>query len=82
MLKCDELANPQSCLNRAHLTERIFVLLARDICAPATVRFWVDERIRRGRNTLRDPQIQDALRLATMMEQTREDHHTIKEGSD
>jgi hypothetical protein len=70
MKKSEELANPQSCLNRAADDELIFVLLAHDRASAATVRAWVGERLRMGKNVLGDPQIQSALRWAAMVEAT------------
>lgn len=37
MKKLDELANPKSCMNRAHDNEMTFVLLGRDLMAPAVI---------------------------------------------
>jgi len=71
MLKQDELTNPNSCLQKARLDERLFVLLARDVTAPATIRFWCQERTRLGKNTIDDPQIQEALDCARLMELER-----------
>ena len=68
MLKRDELANPDSCLNRAREDELVFVLLARDPAAPETIRAWVKERIRLGKNERQDMQIQEALKLAREMD--------------
>ena len=68
MMKRDELANPQSCLNRAHDDEMLFVLLARDVAAPLAIVTWVAERLRRGKNTKHDRQIQEALACARYME--------------
>jgi hypothetical protein len=60
MLKCDEIADPNSCLNKAKDDERIFVLLARDPAAPAAIRAWIGERLRTGKNQLNDPKILEA----------------------
>jgi len=68
MIKMDELANSNSCLNRAKDDETIFVLLARDIAAPIAIRAWVAARIRHGKNKLEDDQMQTALADATKME--------------
>lgn len=68
MLKALELQNPDSCLNRARDDEWLFVLLGRDIAAPATIRFWVSERIRLGKNVSTDLQIQEAINCAEAME--------------
>ena len=60
MRKRDELAFPDSCLNKARDDEWIFVLLERDPAAAATVRFWIEERIRLGKNERHDPKLQEA----------------------
>ena len=71
MIKREELTNPKSCMSRAKDDEMTFVLLGRDAAAPATIRFWVDERIRLGKNCLMDPQIVEALECAASMERAR-----------
>lgn len=68
MRKHDELNDPKSCLNRARPDEMIFTLLGRDKAAPATIRFWIEERLRLGENWEDDSQIIDARRCAMMME--------------
>lgn len=68
MRKRDELAASGSCLNRAHPLEMIFTLRGIDESAPAAVRAWVDDRIRRGKNAASDPQIVEALACAETME--------------
>lgn len=40
MMKKDELANPNSCLNRAADNEPVFVFRAQDVFAAATIREW------------------------------------------
>lgn len=40
MLKRDELADPNSCLNKAADNEPIFVLRAQDISSPVLVDLW------------------------------------------
>lgn len=72
MIKKNELEDPSSCLNKANLGERVFVLLARDEAAPAAIRFWAEERIRLNKNTEFDPQIVEALECALKMEQERQ----------
>ena len=71
MLKIDEIADPKSCLNIAKDSERVFVLLGRDIAAPDTIRFWCSERIRLGKNLTTDAQITEALECASLMEKER-----------
>jgi hypothetical protein len=68
MRKAEELKNPNSCMNRAFLTEMTFILLARDIAAPATIREWCRLRCLHGKNTAKDEQIQEALACADAME--------------
>lgn len=68
MLKALELDSKDSCFNRAKDNEWLFVLLGRDIAAPATIRFWITERIRLGKNSREDSQIQEAIRCANAME--------------
>lgn len=72
MRKRDELSNPRSCLNRARDDEWLFVLLGRDVTAPATIRFWISERLRLEKNRSDDPQINDAAACAVRMEQERD----------
>lgn len=64
MLKRDELTNPDSCLNRAREDEHLFVLLGRDPAMPATIRHWIDQRLRLNKNGPDDPQIAEAEALA------------------
>ncbi len=72
MRKDKELNDPKSCLNKANFDEELFVLLARDPAAGATIRDWCDRRIILGKNKPSDPQIQDALDCANRMEAQRE----------
>jgi hypothetical protein len=71
MRKRDELTDPKSCMSRARDDEMTFTLLARDAAAPATIRFWIAERVRLGKNTPGDPQIVEALECARVMEAER-----------
>ena len=71
MRKQFELADPTSCLNKAKDNEMVFVLLGRDVCAAETIRDWCQRRILRGKNKLEDPQIQEALSAASIMERER-----------
>lgn len=72
MKKLDELANPKSCMNRAHDNEMTFVLLGRDLMAPAVIREWCRLRCLHGKNSPKDPQITEALECAKKMEANRE----------
>lgn len=71
MLKRDEENDHDSCLSKARPDERIFVLLARDLAAPAAIRAWVAERLRLGTNKPFDQQIVEALTCADLMEVER-----------
>jgi hypothetical protein len=72
MKKLLELESVNSCLNRAKNDETVFVLLARDECAPLVIRTWCGLRVGMGKNKWEDEQIQDALRCAEAMELERE----------
>jgi hypothetical protein len=65
MTKAEELANPDSCLNKAADDEPIFVLRGRDALAAEVVRFWAtiaqDNNVPAGK-------VLDALTLADQME--------------
>jgi len=78
MKKHDELNDADSCLNKARDDERIFVLLSRDPAAPEAIRAWVAERVRLGKNTLKDPQIREALDCAARMEVERMDDEAAR----
>jgi len=56
------------CMAKAFDDEPTFVLLGRDIVAPAIVREWCRLRCLHGKNHAQDAQITEALKLAEMME--------------
>jgi hypothetical protein len=68
MRKLDEMEQVDSCLNCANVDEYVFVLLARDECAPVAIRAWIAERIRTGKNEPGDAQIIEAEYNAAAME--------------
>jgi hypothetical protein len=68
MRKKDEVSKSNSCMAHAHPEEMVFVLLGRDVAAPATIRAWVTERLQRGKNLATDTQIVEALECAETME--------------
>lgn len=68
MIKKDELSNPDSCMSRAKDDEMTFVLLARDVCAPAAIRAWINARIKAGKNKSNDEQIINAIACWKAME--------------
>ncbi len=75
MIKREELSDPRSCMSRARDDEMTFVLLGRDVTFAATVRFWVAERIRLGKNAPGPPQVQEALAAAARVEK---EHHPVR----
>ena len=81
MTKRDELTNPHSCMSKARDGEMTFVLLGRDVAAPAAIRAWIDERIRLGKNSSDDSQIREALECIDAMEIDREERTIMPGGS-
>lgn len=73
MIKRDELADPNSCLNKAADDEPIFVLRAQDRTAAVLVRRWADGAVRLG--TLSGEKYAEALAIADAMDRwpTRKD---------
>jgi hypothetical protein len=71
MRKQHELADQSSCLNRAQNNEFLFVLRGHDVAAPYTIRAWCQMRITMGKNKQDDPEIQEALAAANIMERER-----------
>jgi hypothetical protein len=68
MRKAKEISSPNSCWNRAHEKEMVFVLLGRDAAAPIAIRAWIVERVRLGINRFEDRQIVEAENVAKLME--------------
>lgn len=68
MTKADEIIRPSSCLNKAKLSERIFVLHEWDAAMPHTIRAWAVKRMELGKNQPGDAQITEALQLASDIE--------------
>lgn len=68
MRKKDETGRSHTCLASAHPDEMVFVLLGRDVAAPATIRAWVNERVRLRKNVATDDQIVEALACADTMQ--------------
>lgn len=60
MKKIDEIKNPNSCFNKAHNEELLFILLERDPASIVAVEAWIDARIRLGKNAADDAQIKEA----------------------
>lgn len=70
MIKKNEVSLPDSCLNKAHDHEMIFVLLQRDAATADTIRFWVQKRIALGKNNPADAQVVEALACADYCDHT------------
>jgi hypothetical protein len=68
-IKRDEIADPNSCLNRAADDEPIFVLRAKDMLAPKLVRDWAAKAVLDGHHE--DAKIKAAWRFADAMEAWR-----------
>lgn len=66
MRKKDELADPNSCINRSKDDEPVFVLCGRDRLAPAAVRSWADAAVAAGTPRAK---VHDAYALAQAMEE-------------
>lgn len=73
MKKSQELSDPNSCLNKAGDDELLFVLLARDEAAAATVEYWIDKRISLGKNEWDDPKITEARQWADTVRVSHEE---------
>ncbi len=69
MRKIDESCILDSCWSKARDSEILFILLARDETAPATIRFWISERIRLGKNRPGDAKLIEAEACAKAMEE-------------
>jgi hypothetical protein len=64
MLKRDEIANPNSCLNKAADDEPVFVLRGRDALAPEIVRDWANRAEANGASA---DKVDEARALADKM---------------
>ncbi len=71
MRKLTELTDRNSCLSKAGDGEMLFVLLGRDPAAPATIRAWIAERVRLGKNQPGDAKLVEAERCAATMRAER-----------
>jgi hypothetical protein len=69
--KRDELADPNSCLNKAADDEIVFVLRAHDDDTSETIRYWAGRRLLRGKNKLDDAKIREAIQCAEQIEAER-----------
>lgn len=77
MIKREELADPESCLNRSHDDEPLFVLRASDALAADTVRSWVAwSRLWKMHSIAT---IRGAERLADRMDEWRRRKHSFEE---
>lgn len=83
MKKIEELTNPDSCLNKADLSEPLFVLRANDPQAPALLRRWaVEYRERKEREGHWDARCQikweGAVTDAFKMEEWRKNKYAVR----
>lgn len=76
MIKRDELASPDSCINRAADDEPVFVLRAKDPTFGAVIREWIELRIAAGIDDRSDPKLTRAAALIALAEQWRRDNMT------
>lgn len=79
MKKRDELADPNSCMNKADNDEFVFVLRQKDPAIAATIRFWASERVRIGKNKADDPKILGALAEADEIDAKRSNHEQAQD---
>lgn len=68
MTKAENLADPNSCWNKARDDEHVFVLLERDAATPGTIRDWVRRRWDLRKNEPGDRQTTTALYEADEIE--------------
>lgn len=68
MKKRDELTNPNSCFNKAKDDDYIFVLIQKDITMADTIRQWVRLRVEAGKNQYIDAKVDEALKLANLID--------------
>lgn len=74
MIKHQEIAYPDSCLNKAEHDEPIFVLRAKDPAAIRTIEHWIAQRICSGFDKEEDPKIQTARQLIKEMDRWQHDN--------
>lgn len=68
MTKKENIDNLNSCWNTSKNGDIIFILKQKDKAGPATIRDWVARRVGMGLNSITDPQLQDAMRIADEIE--------------
>ncbi len=68
MRKSEEVANPNSCWNKAKDDEHMFILLGRDRAAVCAVRRWCMMRLELGMNQSSDDKIIEAREWANTVE--------------
>ncbi len=73
MKKRDEIADPNSCLNKARDNEIIFVLLERDDAYADTVEYWAKRRVELGKNKPSDGQVTEARASAILVRRRKEE---------
>lgn len=83
MRKINELTTSNSCLNRADLSEPLFVLRSTDVDAPELVRRWAreyrDRKEREGHwNERCNNKWEEAIKLSYEMEEWRQNKERLK----
>jgi hypothetical protein len=74
MNKWDEMTDKNSCLSKSKDNEPLFVLCGRDVAAPETIKQWIEERIRLGKNKRDDEKIIEAYAAIAKFNTYRETH--------
>lgn len=80
MRKQDEIADPNSCLNRAHDDEPLFVIRAKDELSATLVRQWAETAAMT--NAHEPEKIQEARMLAESMENWRKENEDVHRHED
>ena len=80
MRKCDEIANPESTLNRAADDEPLFVIRAKDKLSASMVRQWAEAA---AMTQAHEPEkIEEARMLAETMENWRQSNESVHRSED
>ncbi len=78
MIKHMELAELNSCLNKADDDEPIFVIRAKDPCAVATILAWCNFRVENGYNQPGDAKLTEAMGLTNQIAEWRRNHPNLR----
>lgn len=64
MTKKEAIEDPNSCWNKAHDNDIVFILIQKDPQAPKTIQLWAAMRVLFGNDDLNAPKITSALDIA------------------